>query len=709
MAIIVDGLNSYVNDKENAWYQIIDDINSSNFNNIKSLKQDATLYIDSKLSIPLGLADSTYVDYNDIIDELDNASNKLNYNETQRKNLDIKILNWLNNDCANAVKELNTNKKVLAIFNLEKLGKHEWVLFNVLNKLGVNILVITKDSINKNITRSNAKIITYGTNENISLNDEKQNQTYADNKKKLLDNDIKSDTVLEFINNTKNNIKLVISGYSEECNTSIIAAKLKNNSGIEDNSIFFDNNIVKPSVEEASKIYKLNRDNKDYIIQTTKLFIKNSDRELQDKLISNFVLEMNSIKDSINSAQVLYNIAVNIVCWLNKYVINKNTRIVYYGTPKNTEYNFLNILINTSDINVILLSSSELNIKIINKDIINIKLKMFKQNENLEYVSTNNVSTLAYEASKRAEKIMFGDDSIGLIKEGMIKDCKSKHMSCTYDEIANWWNVELQVRPGFKRQGDKVEIPTIFSIIRGVKDTKEEYLKKIEKFACGKSIYLITDGSDTIEFNETGKMRILHCVDVNMTRYDEQEKFVIKDKLQIDAIKRSKNYSYSFLDEDKQNFILSKIQELIDDKMIFVPDKYKNSNYSNNKYSDDYYDLMLNMLLNLDKETLRIIQWFNYTGYNPNVIVCSTDENIMSFSMLLLIRFFNKLGFDILIFVPTCYNSVEKYLNYTEYDKYDIGRPMYDVDVTGIEIRENNENYVRETQKKKGILSKFFK
>ena len=36
MAIIVDGLNSYVNDKENAWYQIVDDINSSNFNTIKS-------------------------------------------------------------------------------------------------------------------------------------------------------------------------------------------------------------------------------------------------------------------------------------------------------------------------------------------------------------------------------------------------------------------------------------------------------------------------------------------------------------------------------------------------------------------------------------------------------------------------------------------------------------------------------------------------
>ena len=118
-----------------------------------------------------------------------------------------------------------------------------------------------------------------------------------------------------------------------------------------------------------------------------------------------------------------------------------------------------------------------------------------------------------------------------------------------------------------------------------------------------------------------------------------------------------------------QEYLLDKLQLLIEQKII------KGTFETGVEYT------IISTVLNLDKEILRMIQKFDFTKKNPKLIYIITGETILSLEDSIYAAFLNLVGFDIVFFVPTGYQCVEKFFNGNIIEEHQIGEYVYDLQV----------------------------
>ena len=85
--------------------------------------------------------------------------------------------------------------------------------------------------------------------------------------------------------------------------------------------------------------------------------------------------------------------------------------------------------------------------------------------------------------------------------------------------------------------------------------------------------------------------------------------------------------------------------------------------------------------LNLPKKIVRLIQKFDFTKKNPKLIYINTQETVISLEDSILTAYLNLIGFDILFFVPTGYQNIEKHFNKKIMEEHQIGEYLYDLTV----------------------------
>lgn len=118
-----------------------------------------------------------------------------------------------------------------------------------------------------------------------------------------------------------------------------------------------------------------------------------------------------------------------------------------------------------------------------------------------------------------------------------------------------------------------------------------------------------------------------------------------------------------------QEHILDKLQLLIEQQLI------KGTFVNGTEYT------IISTVLNMKKEILRMIQKFDFTKINPKIVYINTSEKEISLEDSILMAFLNLAGFDILFFVPTGYQTIEKYFNKKLAEEHQIGEYMYDLSV----------------------------
>lgn len=81
-----------------------------------------------------------------------------------------------------------------------------------------------------------------------------------------------------------------------------------------------------------------------------------------------------------------------------------------------------------------------------------------------------------------------------------------------------------------------------------------------------------------------------------------------------------------------------------------------------------------------------MIQKFDFTKKNPKLIYINTTETVISLEDSILTAFLSLLGLDVVFFVPTGYQSVEKYFNTKVMEEHQIGEYLYDLQVPNFEL-----------------------
>ena len=426
--------------------------------------------------------------------------------------------------------------------------------------------------------------------------------------------------------------------------------------------LIIEGNIGNPLIDETKSIHIGKYSNKD---ELTRQFLLNINSSI-DKVLNTFIQRafINAINNSDGSLSKVYNFGVKLLCWINRYYnkLFENYRIdnipvfLYYGVCNQAEAEFLNML-SEMPVDVIYISPDKKNNEIF-KNIKYDKGKEIILSESIEIFPFPKkevkirMATTAYNAQKELDKILYSDT--GLFRNRQFIRSMPLTLKTTYDEISILWGQEAKYRPGFDTNNNRVIVPNIFAKVCGVEngDTAKYFqdignlLKEDKLIYISKFPYITNETTNTIK--------------------QYAYKFIKNKKILPDEIKHHKEYKYDFLDRNIQDYILEKIQDIIEQKLIDL----------NTPQIDN---IIVSTLLNLDKETLRLIQQFDFTKNIPKLIVFSSEETMASLEDCIYILFLNLVGFDIVVFTPTGYRNIDKYINHDLFEEYQIGEYMYNL------------------------------
>ncbi len=273
------------------------------------------------------------------------------------------------------------------------------------------------------------------------------------------------------------------------------------------------------------------------------------------------------------------------------------------------------------------------------------------------------MGTAAYHAERELDEVMYQDS--GMYRNQQYDRALSLSLQTMYEEISILWNQEVKYRPNFAVTDAVVSIPVLFAKVSGVKDGQvNRYWSEIHT--------LVTPDTMVIR-----KAPHINPTDANPVKAHVTE-FFKNGKLQKAKIKAHACYTYGFLREEMQDHILEKLQLLIDQRLI------RGTFENGTEYT------IISVVLNLEKEIVRLLQRFDFTKKNPKLIYIHTTETLISLEDSILTAFLNLAGFDVVFFVPTGYQSIEKHFNRIIMEEHQIGEYLYDLQVPSFKAAPSN-------------------
>lgn len=432
------------------------------------------------------------------------------------------------------------------------------------------------------------------------------------------------------------------------------------------NLVAIDEKIPLPQTEEISSIRRKNYMNLEQMLLDLSSNLKVPENvELQRLLIKAFmdVMFSESKKSGMNLNRLL-NQAVYLLCWTKRYqsILFKNWKMpeiscFFYMTAQVTENEalFLRMLARLP-VDVLILNpqrtgKGELEDPLLYEE-------NYSETLNIKKIPRENVDvqmgTVAYQAERELDTILYQDT--GIYRNQQYQNASVINLKTTYEEIKILWKEELKYRPNFSTTRDIVNLPVIFAKVCGIKNGDETaYWTSIKE--------LITEDTFVVKH-----FPFLQATDENPMKPYATE-FWKNERLHKNKIKNHPSYPYAMLREEMQDYILDKLEQLIKSKLISGTFE-KGTEYT-----------IVSTVLNLPKEVVRLLQAFDFTKENPKAVLIHTGEKMISLEDTILTAFLNLAGFDVVFFVPTGYQSIEKYFNRKLFDEYQIGEYKYDLQI----------------------------
>lgn len=430
--------------------------------------------------------------------------------------------------------------------------------------------------------------------------------------------------------------------------------------------VIVEQKIPNPTPEEIAAIRRKNYTNREQLLMDLSTNIcYPANPELQ-KIMHKAFIDVMLMEDQMEGANLnrLTNKAVYLLCWLNRYLPqlfeNWNTPqiacFIYLGGCKNENENMWMRFLGRLPVDVMILCPN-LNEKCMLTDAL-----LYEENHTESLVLTHypqenaqvQMGTVAYHAERELDELMYQDS--GIYRNQQYAKANVITLQTMYEEIKLLWDQELKYRPGFSTIDNVVNLPVIFAKISGVKDgALPQYWASIHELITAET-FVITK-APYIESTTPNPMKAFST------------EFYKNGKLMKNKIKSHPGYPYGILREDMQEFMLDKLAALIDRKLI------RGIGENGMEYT------VIATVLNLPKEIVRMIQKFDFTKKNPKLIYIHTTETVISLEDSILTAFLNLIGFDILFFVPTGYQNIEKHFNQKIMEEHQIGEYLYDLTV----------------------------
>lgn len=449
--------------------------------------------------------------------------------------------------------------------------------------------------------------------------------------------------------------------------------ELKNNNR---RVVIVDGGISAPTMEEIAQVRRRNYTKQDEMLMDLSANIQyTANIELQRVMVKAFLdVLLEEAKQSGMNLNKLTNKAVYMLCWLGRYQkeLFQNWKMpdiscfIHMGSCQNeNEELFLRFLARIP-VDVLILNPN-LNTKCMLRDKLLYELNFSESLPVAKFPRADtdiHMGTAAYHAERELDTLMYQDT--GMYRNQQYSKANSVTLQTMYEEIALLWKEELKYRPNFSTENSVVTLPVIFAKVSGVKDgIVPQYWNSIRElitedtFVIKKVPYIDSAAPNPMKSLATG--------------------FFKNGRLRKQQIREHPNYPYGFLREEIQEHILDKLQLLIDRKII------KGTFENGTEYT------IIATILNMPKELVRLIQRFDFTKRNPKLVYFNMGESIISLEDSILAAFLNLVGFDVVFFVPTGYETIEKYFNKKLFEDHQIGEYIYDLQIPYLGVNSSNK------------------
>ena len=270
--------------------------------------------------------------------------------------------------------------------------------------------------------------------------------------------------------------------------------------------------------------------------------------------------------------------------------------------------------------------------------------------------ATLRLSTMAAHAQKDLDTLLYGDT--GLYRNRQFARGNAVTLRTTWDEVFILWDQELRYRPGFSAEEGVVTMPVLYAKVSGVEGGKlPAYWQKVRQLAEKDALFvrqlpLALDG-------ENYQPLAL--------------KYLKNDRINREGLKRDRRYPFGLLREELQEHLFDKLQLMLDRRLIagtFV---------NGTEYT------VLATALGMGKALLRKLQAFDFTRRNPKLVCVDTREDGATLQDAILLTLLNLVGFDVALFVPTGYQTIERFLADNLPEEHQIGEYVYDLTAPSLE------------------------
>ncbi|MGL5437996.1 MAG: YceG family protein [Lachnospiraceae bacterium] len=432
------------------------------------------------------------------------------------------------------------------------------------------------------------------------------------------------------------------------------------------NIVVVNREILRPSMEEIAVINRKNYTSTETMIvdlsQNIQYAANPELQKLNRKLFIDILLEADKMAGS--SLNQMTNKAVYLLCWMKRY---QNDLFRNWKYPETACFIYAGRCRDVNEASFIqLLSRLPVDVLILNSDrqqkccladtfLFEINYSDTAKTERFPCDGAAvQVGTPAYHAERELDTLLYQDT--GIYRNQQCSKASSVVLKTMYEEIAILWNQELKYRPSFSVVENVVNIPVIFAKISGVKEGNvSQYWASIKR--------LMNEDTFYIRHTPAGGAPIPNPV------RQFAASFLKNGRLLRDHIKSHQVYPYGVLREDMQDHLLDKIQMMLDQRLI------RGTFENGTEYT------VIAAALNMSKDMIRKIQQFDFTKKNPKLIYINTSEIIMSLEDSIVAAFLSLVGFDVMFFVPTGYQSVENHYSKPIVEEHQTGRYLYDLTV----------------------------
>lgn len=427
--------------------------------------------------------------------------------------------------------------------------------------------------------------------------------------------------------------------------------------------LVLDQEIPIPKPDEVSQIRRKNYSDLTTMLADLAQNIIDAVPQVQQLLRQQFILFLQEEPNPEGKLNRQLNRAVYLLCWLRRYQKqlfgqwkqgNLGALLFLSACRDETEVLFLRYL-SRLPLDVVIFSPNiNLNVEIKDKSLYVKKYTISMVVEHYPTEGTVQLGTVAFHAEQELTETLYQDS--GLYREQQYQKARAVALKTMYEEIYILWEQEENYRPNFNIVQDEVIMPVLFAKVSGVKDGDvEDYWRDVKKLLI-KDTFLMTE------------VPFIKSTDHNpMKQYGTE--FFRNGIVQKQKVKQHKAYPYQYLREEIQDYMLDKLQQLIDLKLI------QGTFQNGTEYT------VVATVLNLDKRVVRLIQKMDFTKLAPKIVLLHTGEAIYSLEDSIMVAYLHLLGFDIVLFSPTGYRSLEQYYTQPVITEHTIGEYVYDLHV----------------------------